>query len=119
MSKEAKHTPGPWVFHKSDNFGSYSFCAYSQSPLKCMASFQVYAHTYGNDAATIAKLGRAEANARLIAAAPELLETASRVMAILEEHGPSIVPHLLDSDDNAGQRLRDAIAKATGKELAV
>lgn len=53
--------------------------------------------------------------ADLIAAAPELYTHAKWVMAMLEEHGPSIVPHLLDSDQNAGQRLRDAIAKAEGR----
>jgi hypothetical protein len=37
---------------------------------------------------------------------------ADRVMTMLENHGSSIVPHLLDSDDNAGQRLRLAIWQA-------
>lgn len=39
-----------------------------------------------------------------------LLAAAKEVIAALEEHGGSIVPHLLDTDMNAGQRLRDAIA---------
>lgn len=34
---------------------------------------------------------------------------ATRVMALLKEHGPSIVPHLLDSDDNEGEYLRQAL----------
>ena len=41
-----------------------------------------------------------------------LLAAAKEVMGMLEEHGASIVPHLLDTDMNAGQRLRDAIAAA-------
>lgn len=57
------------------------------------------------------------ANARLIAAAPDVVREASRVMALLAEHGPLIVPHLLDSDDNTGQRLRTAIAAATGEAV--
>jgi len=40
-----------------------------------------------------------------------LLRAAKEVMADLAEHGPSIVPHLMDTDNNAGQRLRDAIAE--------
>jgi hypothetical protein len=54
----------------------------------------------------------AEANAKLIAAAPDLLSAAKEVMDTLAKFGGSIVPHLLDTDMNAGQRLRDAIAKA-------
>ncbi|WP_276200607.1 hypothetical protein [Chelatococcus sp. XZ-Ab1] len=36
-------------------------------------------------------------------------KAAKEVMTLLDEHGASIVPHLLDSDENPGQRLRDAI----------
>ena len=45
----------------------------------------------------------------------ELLTAAKEVMELLQECGPSIVPHLLDTDQNAGQRLRSAIAKAEGR----
>lgn len=34
------------------------------------------------------------------------------VMDLLQKHGPSIVPHLLDTDENAGQRFRDALERA-------
>jgi hypothetical protein len=39
----------------------------------------------------------------------EVARQARFVMAALEDHGASIVPHLLDTDDNAGQYLRDAL----------
>lgn len=42
----------------------------------------------------------------------KLLAAAKEVMSALAEYGPSIVPHLMDSDQNAGQRLRVAIAEA-------
>jgi hypothetical protein len=42
----------------------------------------------------------------------EALRLGKIVMDMLEEHGPSIVPHLLDTDENAGQRFRDALARA-------
>lgn len=51
----------------------------------------------------------------LLAERAELLRAARDVMDLLEKHGPSIVPHLIDTDMNAGQRLRDAIAKAEGR----
>lgn len=44
---------------------------------------------------------------------PEVLavvENAQTVMDALEDHASDAVPHLLDTDDNAGQRLREALA---------
>ena len=34
---------------------------------------------------------------------------AKKVMDTLQEYGPSIVPHLLDTDENDGERLRNAL----------
>ena len=48
-------------------------------------------------------------------AAPDLYEAAKEVMDTLEQYGGSIVPHLMDTDENAGQRLREALAKAGSK----
>lgn len=46
----------------------------------------------------------------------DIATKAHAVMAALEEHGASIVPHLLDTDDNAGEELRQAVkAYFTGK----
>ena len=42
----------------------------------------------------------------------EMAKAAKEVMDALDKHGPSIVPHLVDTDENAGQRLRELIAKA-------
>lgn len=38
-----------------------------------------------------------------------LEKAAGEVMRLLEQYGPSIVPHLIDTDENAGQRLRDLL----------
>lgn len=46
------------------------------------------------------------------ALAGKLAEAADEVMKKLEQHGPSIVPHLLDTDENAGERLREVITEA-------
>lgn len=41
----------------------------------------------------------------------EVAEYAREVMSYLEKYGSSIVPHLLDTDENPGERLRDALRK--------
>ena len=45
-----------------------------------------------------------------VAALREVAEHAATVMRYLEEDGASIVAHLMDTDDNPGQRLREALA---------
>lgn len=47
----------------------------------------------------------------LVARLNAMTKEAADVMDTLRKYGPSIVPHLLDSDDNAGERLRKLIAK--------
>lgn len=91
--QESKHTPGPWLYAGRFGFGHLIH------PNVAVA--------YGNNGSPSGLF-----NARLISASPELLSAAKEVMALLEEYGAPIVPHLLDTDMNAGQRLRDAIAKA-------
>jgi len=87
---ESKHTEGPWGVEDL---------------------FEVFCHLRGSPK-RIAKVGtvrltneEAEANARLIAAAPELLEAAQFAFKALHR-----VP------ETAKDTLRAAIAKATGKE---
>ncbi len=53
-----------------------------------------------------------EANARLIAAAPELLEVAQNALAFL-----SVSSETGEYKDHLSQRLEQAIAKAEGKEV--
>lgn len=52
----------------------------------------------------------------LCTAAPMLLEYSEKVLSKLKKYGPSIVPHLMDSDDNDGQFLREAITAATKRD---
>lgn len=92
------NTPGPWTVVGRLGYG------YLIGPNVAVA--------YGGVGSGHADDG--EANARLIAAAPDLLSAAREVMEALEQYGASIVPHLLDDDMNAGQRLRNAIANAVG-----
>ena len=99
---KAQHTPGPWKKSSHSNLikaGDLTVCVMMERDDKEIEA----------------------ANVLLVETAPNLLAAASEVMSLLEKHGTSIVPHLLASDENAGQRLRDAIAKALGEnaELAV
>ena len=70
---ETKHTPGPWDYAGPSDIGRDSYSIYGSGPL---------AHTAGpsdyGDAA--------EANARLIAASPELLEACEVANRFFEEN---------------------------------
>lgn len=94
------HTPGPW------SAGAPQYARLRRTPDKqkrpiTAANHPVIANAYG------------EANARLIAAAPDLLEAliqANNVLEIVARISPDDVPRT----GSVGQMARDAIAKATG-----
>lgn len=77
----AKHTPGPWTFSRSDQFGDARFYV-------AQADGAPYTPHYSDVATLIAetvpseRVSIQEANARLIAAAPELLEALKDLMAM-------------------------------------
>lgn len=97
---DTQHTPGPWVFDLSKSWRPHRVSLY---------------HFVGNDDADIAHIGEnfssnrspAEtiANARLIAAAPELLAACQRALA----------EAVADDQDGWFANMRAAIAKATGQ----
>ena len=103
MSIEAmKHTPGPWVVDPAVRQG-----------------FTVYAPKEGFIVGTQDEEGRfgaieSKANARLIAAAPDLLEALQDVCARLLYRGVST--NAGHPDRTALEVARAAIAKATGGE---
>lgn len=100
MTAESKHTPGPW------RNGSVHIVADVESIGKKTEVIVCHVWNRGSDAQTAA-------NARLIAAAPELL---AALQAILHPDNESIV-YFVPSDSWA-MKLRDdalaAVAKATG-----
>lgn len=92
---QTTHTPGPWQYSPCEITGRYSI--YHNGPV-----------AYCGD--TTASPGDGEANARLIAAAPELL---AALVALVGEADLGEVD--LDDDDRAKLDVaRAAIAKATG-----
>jgi hypothetical protein len=89
-----KHTKGPWKAMRSESYGACN-------------------SIYGPDKKSVANLGNArtrsikemEANAHLIAAAPELLEIVQAVLDCLD----------LESHEHIRNAAKAAIAKAEGR----
>ena len=95
---ETKHTPGPWWYDLDPKY---------IDSLAIRASVQIVATVWGTEQEGEAGQEN-QNNARLIAAAPELLEAAQ-----------ALVSHLSDMEggkwlrNRAGEELQTAISKAT------
>lgn len=92
----AKYTPGPWVFYTESVDPNWHIVT-PASRMRVLANVHIEP---GNELDL--------ANARLIAAAPCLLEAAQAFLRLCEQSGWTIT-----ADSPAG-RARAAIAKATG-----
>ena len=91
MDQKTTHTPGPWNCNRSSASGYDIVCAENLPVDVCVISRR--------DKTT----GEIDANARLIAAAPELL---TALKFVLSAHGGQL--------EAAFAQARDAIAKAEG-----
>ena len=96
-----KHTPGPW------------------SAEECRSGFAVYAYKSGeavvqteDDEGRYGTIAN-EANARLIAAAPELLDACEALARLCERFG--VNPVTVSGGPSSLDRARAAIAKAKGE----
>ena len=101
---ESKHTPGPWS-HKvggGDDYEEGSIEIYFDETGDGTPDAEVYVSDAPDD--------NSEANARLIAAAPELLATAQAFLS----YGRKCPPGCPRGYDEAEKKLRAVIAKATG-----
>lgn len=98
MTDGTKHTPGPWKAFPSDPADGAE-CYY----LTAVELRGEIACIYGP------QRDEQEANARLIAAAPELLEALEGLLAHLGPDG-----YIPNAGGTATERARAAIAKATG-----
>ena len=104
---EAKHTPGPWEFGPSHSSTGLA----GQLVVRPAGEFP-----HGEWVADVGSMydDHRVANARLIAAAPELLEALKEVTMVLDR--------IFDVEDRTPEpnsisgRARAAIAKATGQE---
>lgn len=105
-----KHTPGPWEARKNE------WCEWNvHVPAReSRGLLYIIARDVGGDSSG-SMYGTPEDNARLIAAAPELLDAAAAIDDNAEEcEGPDGAAYMIDAD--LLHALRDAIAKATGDE---
>lgn len=100
----SKHTPGPWAVDAD----AYPIFIYSES--ETWPLIDELGNEEGCKGAFIANTGDNKANARLIAAAPDLLEA---LKDMLDGHEDACTGY----GEGAADKARAAIAKATGGEI--
>lgn len=103
---EIKHTPGPWVASETDDFGDITISTEA-------GGLAIAAVVNGAFMAMGGKEAEQEANARLIAAAPDLLQSLKSLLAFVRDHsenGEVIPPYTIEHE-----RAIAAIAKAEGR----
>lgn len=100
-----KHTPGPWITDSKERTDTARYI---------MAAARPFPHTI----ARIDLTNRAEdeANAALIAAAPELLEALNREQEWRDREAVGALDEEWDYETMVGQYRRAAIAKAEGRQ---
>lgn len=117
---ENKFTPGPWAFSRWEQFGDTRFYV-------AQADGAPYTPNYSDVATLIAetvsgeRVRVQESNARLIAAAPEMLEVLDNIGGLsraLRAGGPDPVDlqDLSDALQEAVDMANTMVAKATGEQ---
>jgi hypothetical protein len=102
-----KHTPGPWIADDNEGFGAWHIWS-GMTPTGSGTPGPLVATIVGDSAET-------DANASLIAAAPELLEAAKAYMAMIE-HPETKITRVGGPDPvKSVNDMLAAIAKAEGK----
>jgi hypothetical protein len=102
--KHATFTPGPWHY-------SEVIRGRDQYYRQIRADFKIAEVHACHSGVAGTKKGRAEdeANARLIAAAPEMYETMKAILAVVNDAGPILGTAI-------GDKLREVLAKVEGGE---
>ena len=108
MSEKHPHTPGPWIldgFEVSGEISGAAICRVLEADdFPCVEE--------GTEADVQAEC---EANARLVAAAPDLLEALRKLMALNDNRGTFGGELYQDRVDRAWDEARAALAKAEGR----
>lgn len=97
----SKHTKGPWIKDNLIVWDGYNTIAEVKT---------------AHEDASYPEFKRAEANARLIAAAPEMLEALKYCKAYFEKYKPKYCGVDDDRDCSPFRDLMEAIKKAEGRE---
>ena len=95
-----KHTPGPWTMHPRFDYGA------EVRALLAPVAWCGVASTHGASSSQSIDAAEARANARLIAAAPDLLAALHRISLASQNS--------MSSKEECGRIAREAIAKAKG-----
>jgi hypothetical protein len=105
---KAEHTPGPWRREKYRDSENYSLTIVADNPYgdKWGTWAVAHAHGWGGD-----DHHQSEANARLIAAAPDLLEALLVALRFVEDDGSYKKGYVQKCE----AQCRAAIAKALGE----
>jgi len=103
-----KHTPGPWIYKFNKTREKYKI-----DGLRWEGFARVYAHTRDTITGKITDQEEGEANARLIAAAPELLEALRKTKDGILAMPSSENDHINNWLDNLVCIINAAIKKAT------
>ena len=106
----SKHTPGPWAVGRT---------VYPNIAILCKGNIVAEVRTYGVGMITegeTAPWHNAEANARLIAAAPELLEALRELLDQLEGIG---IPEWAGAEGLSLEQATAAVYKAEGQTWPV
>ena len=98
---KTKHTPGPWSIHFGAAQGGEGHHIVDSNDLAELSRIAVV--FFHDD-----EEGETRANAQLIAAAPELLESLKVAMRVIDSFAPSYADRIFADE------ARAAIAKATG-----
>ena len=109
------HTPAPWEFYKYEQWGRTSFYIAQKDGAPYTPGYSDVANCIAQTVSP-EKVSTQEANARLIAAAPELLGAVKDLLSgwtyIREVHGDLYGVGW----DRAQEKAQSAIAKATGEQ---
>jgi hypothetical protein len=103
----SKHTPGPWIFEPAPH-GAFDICKDPNS----MGRYMVIATRGPHDV----RAAEMHANARLIAAAPDLLQALLNLVGTMCAADGSDMEADLDAIDAKVAAAIAAIAKATGEQ---
>jgi len=115
MTQNIKHTPGPWTAHRNSSFWEFGNYDHEHGQIGDVCASQ---HIYANGVKLSDGIAEdvAEANAKLIAAAPEMLEALKNIRNAIRTGAVKIVTDQDEAWENAMIKANQVIAKATGEQ---